>query len=411
MDFYKRNVERRLKIILLTKNIIVCASSHLPHEFAYNFFKDNPILLDKNMILPALRMDKTHIIDYLDDVKFKNSLKEKMRNFYLEHSDKVVDWDLLDNATWFRTNFLESLKNGHSVIRTTLPNLPREKWDSLLSKIENNKIFSRKIILQGISTWPLREQKIILNFVNLIYHMSGARVVNCESALPKETYVDYSLTDFSKHRTALSETQVFLKIFFELAFETLYKNALPIELLDILTFEDIYYLRKPIEESSFCKKYDELIQKSTQIIRGPEPDLGTLIDHIEEPLNTLEQITETFNEIFKQELPEFQKKKYRETTRELQKSTLSLGIGIAELIPPVSSVATALDLFLSSRDFFVNLSQNFRNKNEINDYSLYLKNKEKLLRQTIEKYSISEKSTLLDMLDLLVNAISIKINL
>jgi len=89
--------------------------------------------------------------------------------------------------------------------------------------------------------------------------MSGARVVNCESALPQENYIDYSLTDFSKHRVMLSDTQVFLKIFFELAFETLYRNALPVEVLDILSFEDIHCLRKPLENSSFRRKYDNLI--------------------------------------------------------------------------------------------------------------------------------------------------------
>ena len=52
---YRREVERRLKILLLTKNIIVCAASHLTHPFAYGLFKDNPILLEGNMLIPALR--------------------------------------------------------------------------------------------------------------------------------------------------------------------------------------------------------------------------------------------------------------------------------------------------------------------------------------------------------------------
>lgn len=411
VNFHTREVERRLKIILLTKNVVVCAASHLSHEFAFNFLKKNPILLEKNMIIPALRTDKQDVTDYLYDSEFDNSLKESMRNFYLDRSNKVVYWELMENTTWFRTNLLNSLKNEHSVIRRALLNLPATKWDSLISKIETNKILSRGIILEGISKWPLNEQKIILDFINLVYHMSGARVVNCESALPSEIYIDYSLTDFSKQRTILSETQVFLKIFFELAFETLHRNVLPVELLDVLSFEDIYYIRKPIEESSFRKKYDKLIQKSTQIIREPQLELDSLIDDIEEPLDDLEQINETFDEVFRQELPEFQKKKHLEKARELQKSTLSLGIGIAELFPPISSIATAYNLVSSSCDFFVNLSQYFRDKSEINDYGLYLKNKEKLLRQTIEKYSISEKSTFLDTLDLLINAISIKIKL
>jgi len=421
-EAYRKEVERRLKILLLTKNTIVCAASHLTHEFAYNLFKDNPILLTEGMILPALRRDIEHITDYLEErtpgkyplaqeLGIKSNLKENMKDFYRDHVNKVVDWELMENTGWFRTNLLKALKDEYSVIRRNLRSLSKGNLDPLLSEIERNKILTREIILEGISTWPTKEQRIFLNFVNLIYHMSGARVVNCESALPQENYIDYSLTDFSEHRVTLSDTQMFLKIFFELAFETLHKNALPVELLDSLSFEDIYYLRKPIEKSSFRKKYDELIQKSVQIVRKSETNPESIVYDIEKPLEILEQISKTFEEIFKQELPEFLKKKQKETTKELWKSTLSLGLDVAGLIPYVGNVATTLSLLQSSREVFVNLNQSFRSKKEKDEYDLYLKNKERVLRQLIEKYHISEKSVLLDTLDLIVNTISSRIKL
>lgn len=422
-EAYKREVERRLKIILLTKNTVVCAASHLTHRFAYNLFKDNPILLTEGMILPALRKDKEHITDYLEErisgkyplaqeLGIENHLKEEMKDFYRDHVTKVVDWELMEETIPFKANLLRALKDEHSVIRRNLPSLSKGKLDSLLNEIERNKILTREIILNGISTWPMKEQRILLNFVNLIYHMSGAGVVNCESALPQENYIDYSLTDFSKHRVTLSDTKVFLKIFFELAFETLYKNVvLPAELLDMLSFEDIYYLRKPIEKSSFRKKYDELIQKSTQVIRKSETEPEGVVYDIQEPLEISEQVSKTFEEIFKQELPEFLKRKHKETTKELRKSTLLLGIGIVGLVPYVGNAATALSLLQSSREAFVNLNQSLRSRREIHDYDLYLKNKERVLRQLIEKYHISEKSVLLDTVDLLVNTISTRIKL
>jgi len=421
-EAYRREVERRLKIILLTKNTVVCAASHLTHEFAYNLFKDNPILLTGSMILPALRRDIEHITDYLkertpgkytlaQDLGIKSNLKENMEDFYRDHVNKVVDWELMENTTWFRTTLLKVLKDEYSVIRRNLPNLSKGKLDSLLSEIERNEILTREIILESISTWPTKEQRIFLNFVNLIYHMSGARVVNCESALPQENYIDYSLTDFSEHRVSLSDTQVFLKIFFELAFETLYKNVLPVELLDLLSFENINYLRKPIEKSSFRKKYDELIKKSVQVVRKSETDPEGVVYDIEEPLEILEQISKAFEKIFKQELPEFLKRKHKETTKELRKSTLSLGLGVAGLVPYVGNVATSLSLLQSSRETFINLNQSLRSRREMHDFDLYLKNKERVLRQLIEKYYISEKSVLLDTLDLLVNTISTRIKL
>jgi len=410
-DAYNREVERRLKILLLTKNIIVCAASHLTHEFAYNFLKDNSILLEKSMIIPALRRDKQHITDYLEDKRIKRPIKKRMMGFYEDYVNQVVDWELMENTTWFRENLLKALKDERSVIRRNLFHLPKSKLNSLISEIERNEILTREIILQSISTWTTREQKILLNFVNMLYHISGSRVVNCESALPQENYIDYSLADFSKHRTTLSETQVFVKIFFELAFETLYKNTLPVELLNVLTFEDIYYLRKPIEKSSFRKKYEELIQKSIQIIKISKTESQSIGYDMEKSLETLEQISKPFEEIFKQELPEFLKRKHTETSKELRKIAPSLGLGIAGLVPYVPNIASAISLAQSSRGFFVNLNQYFRTKKEINDYNLYLKNKEKMLRQLIEKYTISEKSTLLDALDLLTRTISMKIKL
>ena len=133
-----------------------------------------------------------------------------MAKFYENHVDTVVDWELIENTSWFRVNLLKALRDQSSVIRRNLPNLSKEDLDSLLSEIEEHEILTREIILESVSTWPRKEKRIFLNFVNLIYHMSGARVVNCESALPQENYIDYSLSDFSKHRAALSDTQVFL---------------------------------------------------------------------------------------------------------------------------------------------------------------------------------------------------------
>ena len=125
----------------------------------------------------------------------------------------------------------------------------------------------------------------------------------------------------------------------------------------------------------------------------------------------MEEISKTFEEVFKQELPEFLKKKHQEITKDMRKSTLSLGLGVAGFVPCISTITTLLSLPSTSREFFINLHQGFRSRKEMNDYNLYLKNKEKTLHQMIEKYSISERSTLLDALDLLTKTISIKLKI
>lgn len=406
-EAYRREVERRLKIILLTKKTVVCASSHLASEFAYSIFNDNPILLTQKMVIPALRKDKEHITDYLKGKRIKSSMKEKMQSFYESYVNEVVNWEFIENVTWFRNKLLATLTDEYSVIRRNLRGISKQKIHSLVREMQKENVATRDLILKNISTWSIKEQKTLLNFVNLIYHMSGARVVNCESTLPQESYIDYSLTDFSMRRTTLSETQIFLKIFFELAFEILNKNPLPVELLDELSFEDIYYLRKPLEKGAFQRKYDNLIQSCVQMLR----DASGVIYDIAKPIEILDQISKTFEEIFEKELPEFLNKKHQKITKELRKSTLSLGLGVAGTLPILSPIITPLSLALSSRELFINLSQYFKSRDELKDYNTYLKRKERMLREFIRKYPISEKSVFLDALDLLTNTLLIKISI
>jgi len=40
LDFLKREVERKLKLLLLIKSQITCAASHLTSTFAYEIFKE-----------------------------------------------------------------------------------------------------------------------------------------------------------------------------------------------------------------------------------------------------------------------------------------------------------------------------------------------------------------------------------
>ncbi|MEM2970121.1 MAG: hypothetical protein QXR63_04215 [Candidatus Bathyarchaeia archaeon] len=410
-EVYRREVERRLKIILLTKKNIVCAASHLASEFAYSIFKDNSILLAQKMVIPALREDKEHVTDYLKGKRIKSSIKEKMQSFYESHVEEVVNWEFMENVAWFRGKILAALNDENSVIRRNLRGIPRQKINSLVREIQKENVVTRDLILKSISTWSPKEQRTLLNFVNLVYHISGARVVNCESALPQESYIDYSLTDFSMRRTKLSETQVFLKIFFELAFEILNKNPLPVALLDELSFEDIYYLRKPLENSAFQKKYDDLIQNCIQIVRSAEVDTGGVMYDIAKPIEIIDKISETFEEIFEKELPEFLNKKRKEITKGLRKSALSLGLGVADVaVPILSPIITPLSLASSSRELLINLNQYFKSGKELKDYNSYLKRKERMLHQFIQKYPISEKSTFLDALDLLTHTLLIKLS-
>jgi len=408
-EIYRRDIERKLKILFLTKNTVVCAASHMTHKFTFNLFKDNPILLDNEMIIPALRVDKDHPVDYLNGMRLEKSLKENMAAFYKDNVKKAVSWELIDNSSWFKENLIKALNDEKSVIRRNLTNVPPKKISLLIDEINSQQFLSREFIIKNISNWPRNEKIIFRNFNNLVYHMSGASVTNCESALPQENYIDYSLADISNHKTILSESQIFWKIFLELAFETLLKNNVPIELLDSLNFEDIYYLRKPIEESSFRKSYDELIQKSIQVIEKKNPD--DILYDVEEILNIKENVSTGFKDIFELEIPELLKAKHINHARELRKNCFSVGTGLTGFIPFLSNIANLLGLASSGPELFTNSHKTFRSFQEIKNYNLYVKNKERTLHEMIRKSSIADKSELLDVVDLLVETINSKMKL
>jgi hypothetical protein len=408
-EIYRRDIERKLKILFLTKNTVVCAASHMTHKFTFDLFKDNPILLDNEMIIPALRADKDHLVDYLNGMKFKKSLKENMTVFYEDTVKKAVSWELIDNSSWFKENLIKALNDEKSVIRRNLTNIPPKKISLLIDEIDSQQFLSREFITKNISNWPKNEKKIFRNFNNLVYHMSGANVTNCESALPQENYIDYSLADISNHKTILSETQIFWKFFIELAFETLLKNNVPIELLDSLNFEDIYYLRKPIEESSFRKRYDELIKKSIQVVEKKNQD--DILYDVEEILKIKENVSSGFKDIFELEIPELLKAKHINHAKEFGKNCFSVGTGLTGFIPILSNIANLLGLTSSGPELFTNGHQTFRSFQEIKNYNLYISNKERTLHEIIRESSIADKSELLGVVDLLVETINSKIKL
>ena len=51
---FKKHIEREWKVLLLTKNIVVTGASAMISEFGYQLFSEYPILLQENLILPAV---------------------------------------------------------------------------------------------------------------------------------------------------------------------------------------------------------------------------------------------------------------------------------------------------------------------------------------------------------------------
>ena len=318
-DRLAKLIERRLKILLLTKSTVVCAASHLTSSFTFDIFRHNPVLLEESLIVPALRRDKESLDDLWDKKRTPKKLKAEMLGFYRGEVRKVVNWDLVDNSKWFRDSMLSQVTESKSVLRRNLLGLSGEQIRSLTDSIAGKELLEREQLEAVSNGWSLAQRRALLNFRDLLYHISGARVVNAESALPQENYIDYSLSDVEHHRIILSDWEVFWKLFVELAFESFNKYVVPVELLDALTFDDVLALRKVIDNSDFREKYDALIQEA--ICSVVPTGQATLLYTAEQLLAIRDKVAAFFRAVFEKELQAFLRRKAVSSAGELGKST------------------------------------------------------------------------------------------
>jgi len=397
--------KRKLKALLILKGQIVCAASHLATRFSYRFFKDNPSLLTSGAIIPAFRSDKTELSELFAKKRFKE--KTSAIEFYKDHIHKTVNWDLDENSMWFRDRFLNDLEDDNSLMRNQISSESQSIVGKLAAEIRSGSLLGRELIDRVSKDLPRNEKRLLQNYRELLYHMSGARVVNCESALQQENYIDYDLADFHQKRVRLSEEQILSKLLIELVFDSLQKSILPIELLDLLTFEDILLIRQPLLSSSFQKKYDSLIQSVVGSHTSKKYELFNI-----EKLETIRRdLSECFDNVLQEELPKYLKKKALDQSKELASVSSSVALGLAGAVPGVGLVASAISVMKDTPALFVNIGQTFRSIKSISKQGEYYQNKKQLLRKEIEQSSIGEKATIYEMVDLLLNVISKRMQL
>ncbi len=398
-----KNIERNLKVLLLTKNNVVCAASHLVTPFSYNLFKQNPVLLNEDLVIPALRSDiedveelflKEDIIKYYD----KNAIE-----FYNENLNLVVEWDLINNSDWFRKVFLSGFQDENSVLRRSLTNISNDEFEKIYSKINSVQILDRKSIEKAFINFDDETKKTVKNYRELIYYISGARVVNCESNLPQENYIDYSLTDIDNRKIILSDIQIFWKIFLELVFEKINNISIPFELLDLLSFNDINEIRQPILESNFISNYDKIVKSGFSSLNKIDDD--QLLYNVNEISKLAEIIQKQFTSAIEKELISFLKKRRKKSIFKLVGNSINIGLG---LLPQTIIQNIGIGTFNERNAIRTNILEIYRTSKSIQNKNLYKLQKQKTLSKLISKFEISDRTILLDIVKLIMNTIQNK---
>jgi hypothetical protein len=298
------------------------------------------------------------------------------------------------------------LRDEHSLIRRHLnDHLTSTQIVLVTDRATKTPLLTRNSIDQAVRDLPSAAQRIVLAFRELLYHVSGARAVHCESHLPQEDYLDYDLADLTQARTRLTESQIFWKLFLELALNSLLRHPLPVEVLDLLSFGDIVSLREPLRESSFMRRYDELIAAAIDGVQNNE----LLFDphQLGQVQNDLEK---SFRAVFEEELRPFLKRKVRNVSA-LTDSSTSVGLGLLGLVPGVGGLFGLASLGKDMYALVTNLTHAFTSRKAAEDIATYAEAKRIMLHKLIKRSRLSDKTTMFDMVDLLTTTITERMKL
>lgn len=384
---------------------MVCAASHLKSPIAQEIFRKNTFLLKEGHVTPALRESVESIHEAFrvsTDSPFVAT--EDVAKFYDEHVADVVTWNLEENSNWFRDRFIEELRNPRSVVRLNAKGLTEESVSEFIALSAGKPLIDRQLVTTWTQSMDSEDRDVLLAFRELIYHVSGARVVNCEGSLPQEEYLDFDLTDLSQKRTRLNDEMVFWKIFVEQALHTLQMRSLPVELLDVLDFADVLAIRQPLLDSDFQAKYDELTRTAISLAREGAPLLVESVERLEVIRSGIEK---TFNEIFDKELPHFIRKKSRVSAQELVSNSVSVGLGLLGLIPGVGTAASAISLAKDSTALYFNVVDFRATPQSLLEV---VARREEAIRKLATRRPL-EETLMYDMVDLLFSTIRERIKL
>jgi hypothetical protein len=418
---YKTDIEREIKVLLLTKNILVTGASAMISEFGYQLFKEHPILLRENMIIPAVGnhvigvnwqddIPNTNLVEYytrkIENPKF--DLIESANGFFKDNINNGVGWDLKSNSGNFKRKFIYGLRNEGTVIRSNLGRLNDGDFEKLASFFDDKpENFNREAIEEAIKLVNLNkaESEVVFHFQELIYNMSGASVIGCESSLPQEKMLlDYSIADLEGRKIILSERNIFCKIFFELYFESLLQvSSTPIAALDYVSFEDILSMRREFHDSGFVETYNKVINQIVSSINKHDDD-----DFLN--INELYIIREKIEESYENLFAYARKKALQEKIFDnITQKNINLGLGISSFF----DVGTIAGNYHSSpNSLMVDTTSRFSGSRSMQDENTKLFNlKDGLIKSDfLQRLSHSAKSEVIDFANHIYALIGNKLN-
>lgn len=261
-------IERKLKLLLITKSHVLAAASQLLESpFAHDILLKHPALLRSGALVSSMKLENPTTTEFLDRKREED--KEKQNSPYhsqiakelaelIDDEGTTVRWSLASNSDWFRTRLATDLGDSKSLVRLVLRRKGIITPSALIDAIASEDALSRgdvDRIAARANVSGLRD--VLVNYADFIYYLSGARTTNSEGVLPQENLVDFSLSELAGGETNLSEHEVFFKIFIDTV-KAKTSTIFPIDFLDSISIEDAIELRNIAMRQEFTEKYNSI---------------------------------------------------------------------------------------------------------------------------------------------------------
>jgi hypothetical protein len=272
----ERLIERKLKLLILTKgHVVVAASQLLESPFAHNILIKHPKLLTTGAVVSSMKYGHNNTFDFLNDKReeqkkdLKNPYHTKLAKDIADLIDEkgiIVRWSHEGNSAYFRDRLTSDLDDPKSLLRVTLQHKNVIIPNDISNNIKQNEFLSRGKVESIAKSYNNQDlENILIAYSNFIYYLSGAKTVKSEGVLPQENLVDFSISDLLGSKTKLSDSEIFFKIFIDTV-KAKTSTVFPVDFLDSITIENAVELREIAIKKSFIDKYNIIQQKTKEAL-------------------------------------------------------------------------------------------------------------------------------------------------
>ena len=286
-------IERKLKLLLLTKaKVLVAASQLLESPFAHALLLKQPRLLESGAVVSSIKLGHESTKEFLE-IKRNEERSTASSPYHRAEADSVaaliddkglsVRWPLEIMSDWFRDRLAKDLLDEGSLIRVALRREGIVFPERLATLIKAEEGLSRgKVDELAATTGDMKLRDFVHVYADFVYYLSGARATESEGVLPQENLVEVSLSELAGAKTRLTENAIFFKVFIDTV-KARTSTIFPSDFLDAITIEDALDLRSVAASEEFVTQYNVLQMKTREAIDTRDPEgLVLLLGELEE---------------------------------------------------------------------------------------------------------------------------------